>query len=107
MSSSGVSRYITKPATEATLRRLAAMAPGSIVAMTFMLPIELAHPDDRPGLEGAARGARASGTPWISFFTPDEITALALAAGFADVDGWSHSDRFLNLLPVSHRQRAC
>lgn len=85
VSSSGVSMYITKAATEATLRRLAAMAPASIVVMTFMLPIELADPAERPGLEGAARGARASGTPWISFFTPEEITALARDAGFGDV----------------------
>ena len=85
VSSSGVSMYITKAATEATLRRLSAMAPGSIVAMTFMLPIELADPAERPGLEGAARGARASGTPWISFFTPEEITELAREAGFGDI----------------------
>ena len=85
VSSSGVSMYITKQATEATLRRLAAMAPGSVVAMTFMLPVELADPADRPGLEGAARGARASGTPWISFYTPEEIADLARSVGFADV----------------------
>lgn len=84
VSSSGVSMYITREATAATLGRLAALAPGSIVAMTFMLPIELADEADRPGLEGAARGARASGTPWISFYQPDEIVALARDAGFAD-----------------------
>ena len=85
VSSSGVSMYITKAATTATLRRLATMAPGSTVAMTFMLPLELVDEADRAGLEGAARGARASGTPWISFYTPDEIMATALEAGFADV----------------------
>lgn len=83
VSSSGVSMYITKAATAATLQRLAALAAGSIVVMTFMLPLELADPADRPGLEGAARGAQASGTPWISFFTHDEMAALALGAGFA------------------------
>jgi methyltransferase (TIGR00027 family) len=82
-SSSGVSMYITEAATAATLQRLRQMAPGSVLAMTFMLPLELADPADRPGLEGAARGARASGTPWISFYTPDEIVALAHQAGFA------------------------
>lgn len=85
VSSSGVSMYISRQATEATLVRLMALAPGSIVAMTFMLPIELADPADRPGLEGAARGARASGTPWISFYAPDDIAALAREAGFGDV----------------------
>ena len=84
VSSSGVSMYITKAATAATLRRLAGMAPGSIVVMTFMLPLALVDAVDRPGLEGAARGARASGTPWISFYAPDEIVDLAAATGFAD-----------------------
>lgn len=84
VSSSGVSMYITKAATVATLQRLAGLAPGSTVVMTFMLPFELLDDADRPGLEGAARGARASGTPWISFYTPEEIVALATDAGFAD-----------------------
>jgi methyltransferase (TIGR00027 family) len=84
VSSSGVSMYITKEATVATLRQLAAMAPGSILAMTFMLPLELVDDAERPGLEGAARGALASGTPWISFYTPEEIVTLARRAGFSD-----------------------
>jgi methyltransferase (TIGR00027 family) len=85
VSSSGVSMYITKAATAATLRSLARMAPGSVVVMTFMLPFELVDDEvDRRGLEGAARGAQASGTPWISFYAPDEIVALAQDAGFPD-----------------------
>jgi len=86
VSSSGVSMYITKQATAATLRRLAGMAPGSIVVMTFMLPLDLVDDADRPGLEGAARGAAASGTPWISFYAPEEIVDLARQAGFAQVE---------------------
>jgi len=85
VSSSGVSMYITKAATAATLRRLAGMVPGSIVAMTFMLPFELVDEVDRRGLEGAARGARESGTPWISFYAPEESVTLAREAGFAQV----------------------
>jgi methyltransferase (TIGR00027 family) len=85
VSSSGVSMYITKTATAATLRQLSQMAPKSIVAMTFMLPLELVDDVDRAGLESAARGAQASGTPWISFYAPDEIVNLARDAGFADV----------------------
>jgi methyltransferase (TIGR00027 family) len=85
VSSSGVSMYISRDATVATLQRLAQMAPGSIVAMTFMLPFDLVDPADRPGLEGAARGAQASGTPWISFYAPDDLAAIARDAGFAEV----------------------
>jgi O-methyltransferase involved in polyketide biosynthesis len=86
VSSSGVSMYISKAATADTLRRLAGLAPGSVVVMTFMLPFELLDEGDRPGLEAAARGAQASGTPWISFYAPDEIVTSALEAGFASAD---------------------
>ena len=34
---------------------------------------------------GAARGAQASGTPWLSFYSPEEIASLATDAGFLDV----------------------
>jgi methyltransferase (TIGR00027 family) len=81
----GVSLYLTREAIASTLRDAAALAPGSTLAMTFVLPIELADPAIRPGLELAQKGARASGTPFISFFEPDEILTMARAAGFGQV----------------------
>jgi methyltransferase (TIGR00027 family) len=80
--STGVSMYLTKEANAASLREVASLAPGSTLAMTFLLPLELADPEVRPGLEMAEKGARASGTPFLSFFTPREIVALAREAGF-------------------------
>jgi hypothetical protein len=68
-----------------TLRQIAALAPGSTLIMSFMLPIELAEPEVRPGLEASAKGARANGTPFISFFLPQEVLALAREAGFREV----------------------
>jgi len=82
--STGVSMYLTKEAITATLRQVAALAPRSTFVMSFLLPIELADPAVRPGLEAAARGAQASGTPFISFFTPAEMLALAHDCGFRD-----------------------
>ncbi|MGN7104964.1 class I SAM-dependent methyltransferase [Ralstonia holmesii] len=82
--STGVSMYLSKEANAATLRQVASLAPGSMLAMTFLLPLEMADPDVRPGLEMAEKGARASGTPFISFFTPPEIFALARENGFRD-----------------------
>jgi methyltransferase (TIGR00027 family) len=82
--STGVSMYLTKDAIATTLRQVAALAPGSTFAMSFLLPLELADPEVRPGLERAVQGARASGTPFISFFTPAEMLALAREAGFRD-----------------------
>ncbi len=84
MASTGVSMYLTRDANVATLRDVAAFARGSTFAMTFLLPLELADPEARPGLERADQGARASGTPFISFFTPAEILTLARDAGFRE-----------------------
>jgi methyltransferase (TIGR00027 family) len=85
VASTGVSMYLTKDAIATTLRQVAALAPGSTLVMSFMLPIELADAEVRPGIARAAEGARADGTPFISFFTPTEILALGREAGFRDV----------------------
>jgi O-methyltransferase involved in polyketide biosynthesis len=65
--------------------------------MTFMLPMELLDERDRQGMAMAQHGARASGTPFISFFTPDEMLQLASEAGFKDVrhvSGTTLNDRY-------------
>ena len=59
--------------------------PGSTLAMKFLLPLELADPEIRLGVDRAEQGARASGTPFLSFFTPPEMLTLARAAGFREV----------------------
>lgn len=90
--STGVSMYLTKEANAATLRQVAALAPGSTLAMTFLLPLQLAVSEVRPALEMAEKGARASGTPFLSFFTPPEILALAREAGFREARHVSAAD---------------
>jgi methyltransferase (TIGR00027 family) len=85
VASTGVSMYLTREANVAALRQVASLASGSTLATTFILPLELTDPDVRPGLELAVKGARASGTPFISFFTPTEMLALASEAGFREV----------------------
>ena len=84
VASMGVSMYLTRDAITATLHQAAALAPGSTLVMSFMLPIELLDPEARPGVERAIEGARASGTPFISFLTPTEMLALARDAGFRE-----------------------
>ncbi len=85
VASTGVSLYLTKEAIAATLRRIATLAPGSTLAMTFILPREFSDPEELPGRDAAERGARASGTPFISFFSPAEMLDLALQAGIREV----------------------
>lgn len=85
VASTGVAMYLTKEAITATLQRVATLAPGSTFVMSFMLPLELVSPEERAGIEAAARGARARGTPFLSFFAPPELITLAREAGFRDV----------------------
>lgn len=81
--STGVSMYLTREVNEATLRQITSLAPGSTLAMTFMKPIELVEPDEQPVLQATDAAARASGTPFISYYAPQEILAMAHDAGFA------------------------
>lgn len=82
VASTGVTMYLTEEANAATLRHVAALAPGSTLAATFMLPLELVEPEERPGRQATEKFARAAGTPFISLFSPQEMLALAREAGF-------------------------
>lgn len=84
VASTGVSMYLTREANVDTLRTVASLARGSTFAMTFLVPLDRAGPEVRPGLIRAAEGARASGTPFVSFFEPAAIVALAREAGFRE-----------------------
>jgi len=105
----GVSLYLTKEAIADTLKQIATLASGSTLAMTFYLPIELLDDEDKPMLEMAEKGARAAGTPFVSFFAPDEIMVMAKNAGFKnaktistrDMEQSYFNDRTDGLLPAS------
>ncbi len=81
VASTGVTLYLTREAIAATLRRVAALAAGSTLVMTFNLPLDLVEEEERPAMQWAEAGARASGTPFISLFSPEEILALARDCG--------------------------
>jgi methyltransferase (TIGR00027 family) len=82
--STGVSMYLSKDANATAFSDVANLARGSTFATTFLLPLEMADPEVRPGLERAARGAQSSGTPFISFYTPAEMLTLARHTGFRE-----------------------
>lgn len=82
--STGVSLYLTKEATLVSLRQIAGLASGSTLAMDYILPMELADPEEKVGREMSEKGAKAAGTPFISFFSGPEITDMALKAGFKE-----------------------
>ena len=88
----GVLMYLTGEAVLDTLRQAAQAAPGSTLALTFMLPVDLAEPAERFGRLAMEKSARAAGTPFLSFFRPDEILELARKAGFRRVEHVSAAD---------------
>lgn len=90
--SSGVTMYLSKDAVMTTLRRAAALVRGSTLAMTFMLPLEFVDSEERVQRQAAAKGAQAAGTPFVSFFSPTEMLALAREAGFREVQHVSAAD---------------
>ena len=92
ISSTGVSMYLTRDATETTLRQVAAFAPGSVLAMTFMLPLDLVDEAERPMQENVERAARGSGTPFLSHYAPEEMLDMCRAAGFSSVTHVSPDD---------------
>jgi methyltransferase (TIGR00027 family) len=83
VASLGVSMYLTREATAATLRQAVALASGSTLAMTFMLPVDLVPPEEQEIHRATDAAARAAGTPFISYYAPEEIVAMARDAGFA------------------------
>jgi methyltransferase (TIGR00027 family) len=92
VASTGVSMYLTREANLATLRQIAQLAKGSTLAMTFTLPLDLVDPAERAQHEAVYERARAAGTPFLSFFRPEDMLALAREAGFAKAEHVSTAD---------------
>lgn len=107
--STGVTLYLTKEAIIASLKEIAKLASGSTLAMAFYLPLELLDDEDKSMQEMAEKGAKAAGTPFVSFFSPDEIRAMSNEAGLKnsrtistkDMEQLYFSDRTDNLAPAS------
>ena len=92
IASTGVSMYLSREANLETLCRIADFAPGSTLAMTFVLPPQLLPAPERAGLEHVMAGARAAGTPFLSLFSPEDMLQLVREAGFAQVSHLSTAD---------------
>lgn len=90
--STGVSLYLSKKTNLETFQQIAKMASGSVFAMTFLLSLDLLPSDEKRMMEFVMKKASESGTPFLSLFTPQEITALAMQAGFKVADYVSAQD---------------
>ncbi|MES1195677.1 MAG: class I SAM-dependent methyltransferase, partial [Steroidobacter sp.] len=80
--STGVSMYLTKEANVATLEQVAALAPRSTFAMTFMLALNHLGPTERSIMEFVMNKAHESGTPFLSLYSPEDMLSTANVCGF-------------------------
>src|SRR5690606_35564935 len=83
---------LTLEANLATFSEVANLAPGSILATTFMLALDLLDQKERSIMEFVMARAKESGTPFISLFAPDEIIQLAKSCGFHEAKYVSGED---------------
>jgi len=75
----GVTMYLEEAAINATLRTIAAFAPGSEVTLTFRQPLDAAS-------STLAAITSDLGEPFVSFFTLEEIEAKLRHTGFSCID---------------------
>jgi len=92
VSCTGVTLYLTQEAIKETLQKMSLLAPGSTIAIAFYLPLELLEEEDQPLLEMAINGAADSGTPFVSFFSTNEIVKLAEEMDFQKIQIVSTTD---------------
>ncbi|MGW3350524.1 class I SAM-dependent methyltransferase [Nonomuraea rubra] len=82
----GVAMYLTEEAIAATLAVLGRLPRGSELVMEYALPPGLR---DERGAEYASFALAAAadrGEPWLSFFTPDDLSALLKQHGLEVVE---------------------
>ncbi len=78
----GVTMYLDRAAIGETLTALADCAPGTELVADYMLPQALRDETGNVYTEMIMAAAAERGEPWLSFFTPDEMTSLLAEHGF-------------------------
>lgn len=82
----GVTMYLEPDVVGEALRSVAALGPGTAISLTYLVPEQLLEGHDRDVLHFMARNASKSDEPFRSSFSPEDIEAVARAAGFDDVE---------------------
>jgi len=78
----GVTMYLTKEAIAQTLEVIAGFAPGTEIVADYMLPQGFRDEAGQTYAELIAPTAIEAGEPWLSYFTPDDLSAVLEAHGF-------------------------
>ena len=88
----GVMPYLTLEATEATLRTLATSAPGSQIALTYLITPALMEDTGRDFFDRFSAMAARIGEPFQLVLTPKEADALVQRCGLEVLDHPSRDD---------------
>lgn len=81
----GVTMYLTAEAIGATLASLGRLAPGSELVTDYMLTADLRDADGASYADLVMPDSERRGEPWLSFFTPEQMTGLLTSHGFTGV----------------------
>jgi len=81
----GVTMYLTAEAIGATLASLSRLAPGSELVTDYMLTADLRDADGVTYADLVMPDSERRGEPWLSFFTPEQMTGLLTSHGFTGV----------------------
>lgn len=81
----GVTMYLTAEAIGATLASLSRLAPGSELVTDYMLTADLRDADGVTYAGLVMPDSERRGEPWLSFFTPEQMTGLLTRHGFTGV----------------------
>src|SRR5262249_25705561 len=81
----GVTQYLTKEAIDSTLRFIAARPKGSEIVMEFILPPDSWTPEEKGYLTQVVQRVAETSEPWLTYFTPEEISERLRQLGFSGV----------------------
>ena len=81
----GVTMYLTAEAIGATLASLSRLAPGSELVTDYMLTADLRDAGGAAYVDLVMPDSERRGEPWLSFFTPEQMTGLLTRHGFTGV----------------------
>src|SRR5262249_6492318 len=82
----GVTNYLSATAVDATVELVAAMAPATTIAFTYVHRAALERPGEFKGLKRLNRRLRRLGEPWTFGFDPLELHAFLDARGLELID---------------------
>jgi methyltransferase (TIGR00027 family) len=82
----GVTQYIERAASEATLGLIAGRPRGSEVVFDFIVRDDLLAPTERAFSEAAAANSSVRGEPWLTYFDPSELEGQLADLGFTQTE---------------------